>query len=92
MFVRGLESVGMKTVPLPGWPEDTLGITPLNGIHERGRYLFPAYGGLYRPLDESCISILQGALGPDVKIVPIGCAESQRRAGALHCAAAAYPR
>jgi len=84
-LVHGLEELGMRIVPLPGWPEDEQGITPLNGIHERGRYLFPTYGGLYRPLDESCAEILARTLGPDVEIVRIGCAESQRRAGALRC-------
>ena len=83
-FVKGLESLGMKIVALPGWPEDTLGITPLNGIHERGRYLLPTYGGLYRALDDACVEILSRAL-PGVEIVRIGCAESQRRAGALRC-------
>ena len=84
-FVRGLESLGMRIVPLPGWPEDQLGITPLNGIHERNRYLLPVYGGLYKPLDEACAEILTRTLGPGVEIVRIGCAESQRRAGALRC-------
>ncbi|MBK7642287.1 MAG: hypothetical protein IPJ19_04445 [Planctomycetes bacterium] len=84
-FVRGLESLGMRIVPLPGWPEETLGITPLNGIHERTRYLLPTYGGLYAPLDEACVGILARTLGPEVEIVRLGCAESQRRAGALRC-------
>lgn len=88
-FIRGLESLGMHIVPLPGWPEDELGITPLNGIQERARYLFPAYGGMYRPLDQACIKILSATLGAGVEVVPIGCAESQRRSGALHCSASA---
>ncbi len=84
-LVHGLESLGMRIVPLPGWPEDTLGITPLNGIHERGRYLLPTYGGLYGPLDDACAGILARTLGSGVEIVRVGCAESQRRAGALRC-------
>jgi len=84
-FVHGLEELGMRIVPLPGWPEDAQGITPLNGIHERGRYLFPTYGGLYAPLDDACAGILARTLGPEVQIVRIGCAESQRRAGAVRC-------
>jgi len=84
-LVRGLEGLGMRIVPLPGWPEDELGITPLNGIHERGRYLFPTYGGLYGGLDEACAGILTRTMGDSVQLVRIGCAESQRRAGALRC-------
>lgn len=92
VLIRGLESAGLRIVPLPGSPEDTLGITPLNGIHDRTRYLFPTYGGIYQRLDEECRAILARTLGPDVKLVPVRCAETQRRGGALHCAAAAYPR
>ncbi len=92
VFIRGLESAGLRIVPLPGFPEDTLGITPLNGIHERGRYLFPAYGGIYQRLDDESRAILARTLGPGVALVPIRCAETQRRGGALHCAAAAYAR
>jgi hypothetical protein len=88
-LVKGLEALGMRIVPLPGWPEDALGITPLNGIHDRTRYLLPTYGGLYRPLDDACAEILGRTLGPGVEIVRLGCAESQRRAGALRCSVAA---
>ena len=88
-LVRGLESLGMRIVPLPGWPEDQLGMTPLNGIHERNRYLLPTYGGIYSPLDDACEKILTANLGTGVEVVRIGCAESQRRSGALHCAVSA---
>ena len=92
VFIRGLESAGLRIVPLPASPEDMLGIVPLNGIHDRTRYLFPTYGGIYQRLDEECRAILSRTLGPSVAIVPVRCAETQRRGGALHCAAAAYPR
>jgi len=88
-LVHGLESLGMRIVPLPGWPEDALGITPLNGIHEQKRYLLPTYGGLYRPLDDACAEILARTLGSAVELVRVGCAESQRRAGALRCSVSA---
>jgi hypothetical protein len=88
-FVHGLESLGMRIVPLPGWPEDTLGITPLNGIHEQKRYLLPTYGGLYRPLDDACAEILARTLGSAIELVRVPCAESQRRAGALRCSVSA---
>jgi hypothetical protein len=88
-LVHGLEGLGMRIVPLPGWPDDALGITPLNGVHERKRFLFPVYGGLYRPLDDACAAILARTLGTEVEIVRLGCAESQRRAGAVRCSVSA---
>ena len=84
-----IEQLGMRIVPLPDWPEDALGITPLNGIHERSRYLLPTYGGLYRPLDDACAEVFARTLGSGVEIVRVGCAESQRRAGALRCSVSA---
>ena len=58
----------------------------------RSRYIMPAYGGLYAPLDDAAAAAFRQALGPGVEIVPIDCAETQRRAGAVHCSCSAYPK
>ena len=64
----------------------------VNGVQDRGRYLMPAYGGLYAPLDEAARTAFARRLGPSVEIVPILCGESQRRYGAVHCSVAVFPR
>ncbi len=70
----------------------TGGLVAINGIQDRSRYLMPAYGGFYRSLDEAAAEVFRQTLGPGVDVVPILCGESQRRVGAVHCSAAAYPR
>lgn len=87
-----LESWGWKVVPVPCLGEGRRTINPLNGIHDRRRYFMPVIGGLYSEMDTAATAIFNRELGPDVQIVPIRCAESQRRAGSLHCAVAAYPK
>ena len=64
----------------------------INGIQDCSRYLMPAYGGFYAPLDEAAAKVFRQTLGSGVDVVPIFCGESQRRVGAVHCSAAAYPR
>ncbi|MBX3393860.1 MAG: hypothetical protein KF841_00690 [Phycisphaerae bacterium] len=87
-----IESWGWKVVPVPCVGEGERAINPLNGIHTTRQYLMPAIGGLYAALDDSASAIFQRELGSGVEIVPIRCAESQRRAGALHCSVAVYPK
>lgn len=86
-----LRREGFDIVMIPGLPGAERGIHYVNGIHDCHRYLMPVYGGLYAGLDAAAADAFRSALGPDVAIIPIGCSESQRRAGALHCSVAAYP-
>jgi hypothetical protein len=86
-----LAGLGWRVVRVPGLAEADRGAIAVNGIHDRTRYLMPSYGGLYAPLDEAARAVIAGALGPEIAIVPIGCAESQRRVGAVHCSVAVYP-
>lgn len=83
---RQLESLGLRLVRVPSLSDAERSISAINGLHEPGRYLMPAYGGLYAPVDAAASEALQKAL-PGVQVVPIFCAETQRRAGGLHCAA-----
>lgn len=87
---RRLEALGCRLVPIPSLGEGERGMNALNGIHDAGRYLMPTYGGLYTPLDEAAASAFRRDLGPETAIVPIPCGESQRRSGAVRCAAAVY--
>ncbi len=57
----------------------------------RQRYIMPAYGGFYAPLDEAAAEAFAAEL-EGVEVVPILCGESQRRVGAVHCSVSAYPQ
>jgi hypothetical protein len=87
-----IAALGWKTVSIPSLGDSSRGINYLNGLHDRTRYLMPAIGGLFTPLDNAAADAFRHSVTPDVEIVPIVCAESQRRAGALRCSAAYYPR
>ncbi|MGE3180765.1 MAG: hypothetical protein AB7N71_03985 [Phycisphaerae bacterium] len=87
---RILDQRGWKVVPIPSFAMAERSINYLNGIQSRNRYLMPAYGGLFAPLDEQVRSILKREMGDDVEIIPILCGESQCRVGGVHCSVAAY--
>jgi len=88
----GLASLGWRVVPVPSLADAGVSLVAINGIQDRSRYLMPAYGGFYEPLDEAAAEVFRQTLGPGIDVVPIRCGESQRRGGAVHCSAAAYPR
>jgi len=86
-----LLSLGWKVVGVPSLADGDRSINYLNGIHDRGHYYMPAYGGLFAPLDETAAKAFQQELGNEVSVVPILCGESQRRVGAIHCSVNLYP-
>ncbi len=90
-LVRALEQLGWKIVPIPSLSEGSRGINYLNGVQDRDRYLMPAYGGIFTPLDQAAQAAFEAALGPGVRVVPILCGESQRRSGAIHCSVSVIP-
>jgi tetratricopeptide (TPR) repeat protein len=87
-----LSSLGFQVVPVPSLADEAYSLTSVNGIQLPDRYLMPAYGGFYAPLDDAAAAAFREHLGETVRVVPILCAESQRRVGAVHCSAAVYPR
>lgn len=87
-----LRRLGYEVVKIPSLPEEKRGIDYLNGVHDRARYLMPAWGGLFAPLDAAARGAFEKALGPGVAVVPILSSESQRRGGAVHCALSAGTR
>src|SRR5262249_23317632 len=89
---KQLEALGWKVVPGPSISAADRSIDYLNGVHAKGLYLMPAWGGLYRGLDDAAIDAFRRACGPDVRIVPILSSESQRRNGAVRCSVGVYPK
>jgi len=86
-----LAGLGWRIAAVPGLSDGSRSLNPLNGIHLPGRYLMPAYGGLFAPLDAAGAEALREAFGDAVRIEPVPCAETQRRAGGLHCAVSVEP-
>ncbi len=89
---RLLGTLGWKIVGVPSLADADRSINYINGIHDRTRYLMPAYGGFYEPLDRAAAEVFRRELGPAVAVLPVFCGESQRRLGAIHCAVSVYPR
>ncbi len=86
-----LLSLGWKVVAVPSLADGDRSINYLNGIHDRGHYYMPAYGGLFAPLDDAAAKVFAEELGTEIAVVPILCGESQRRVGAIHCSVNLYP-
>jgi hypothetical protein len=80
-----LEGLGWTVAPIPGLVLGDRSICPLNGIHAPSLYLMPAHGGLYADVDQAAAERISEILGPQIRILPILCGESQRRNGALRC-------
>ncbi len=89
---RQITSLGWRVIGVPSLAETGRGLNYINGLHDRTRYLLPAYGGLYRPLDEAAAKKIQMALSENVTVIPILCGESQRRDGGVHCSVSAFYR
>ena len=75
---------------VPSLGEGERGLNALNGIHDGVKYLMPACGGLYAGVDRAAAEAIRAGLGPETVVVPVECGESQRRSGAVRCAASAY--
>lgn len=88
---RQLTDLGWRIAPVPSLADEDRSINYLNGFHEPGRYVMPAWGGLYAPLDAAAAKAIRDALGGSVQVAPIFSADSQRRLGAIHCTASVWP-
>ncbi len=82
---------GWKVVPVPAFGEGERTVNPINGIQLADGYLMPTVGGLYAGIDDAAEAIFSREMGPETRIIRIRCAESQRRAGGLHCAVSVQP-
>lgn len=81
---RRLEALGMRLVKVPSFSDGAIGPNYVNGVQTRDSYLMPAWGGFLSPLDEAAAKAIRGA-AQGLRIVPIYCAESQRRCGGVRC-------
>jgi hypothetical protein len=89
--IEQLQRLGWRIVPIPSMTELNCSINYLNGIHYRGGYIMPAFGGFYASLDRAAQAAFGQTLGADIKLTRIRSAECQRKHGGVRCAAAAYP-
>lgn len=89
--VAALKSLGGRIALVPSMPNLYRSINYLNGIHHRAGYVMPASGGFYAPLDAVAEQVFRDTIGEPTSILRIHCAALQRKQGAIHCAAAAYP-
>jgi hypothetical protein len=90
--IEELKKLGWSIIPVPSMPDLYRGINYLNGIQHRDGYVMPVFGGFYTRLDQAALAVFRQALGPELRITLAQSAESQRKHGGVHCAAAAYPR
>lgn len=88
---RALEKDGFRTVAIPSMPDLQIGMNYLNGIHDRSRFLMPAYGGFYQGADELAVRSFAAVFGPKIRVIPIPCADMQWQHGALHCMVSIFP-
>jgi hypothetical protein len=86
-----LASLGWTVVPVPSLPDMFYGLNYVNGVHEPGRYLMPAYGGFYAAVDQVAADAFAKALDGNVTVVPLLCSDSQRSHGAIHCLVSVFP-
>jgi hypothetical protein len=86
-----LADLGWRVAPVASLSDENRGINYVNGFHVPRRYLMPAYGGFFEAVDQAAAEQIRAALGPMVEVVPVLCGETQRRLGAIHCAASIYP-
>lgn len=88
---HALEELGWRVVPVPSLADEDRSINYLNGFQEPGRYVMPAWGGFYTPLDLAAANAFRQAMGSPNEVLPIFASESQRRLGAIHCSASIWP-
>ncbi len=91
-LAQSLSALGWKVVRVPSFAEGERSVNYLNGVHDRTRYLMPAWGGLFKGLDDAAEKVFREALGPDVQVIPILTSESQRRNGAVRCSVEVRPK
>jgi hypothetical protein len=79
-----------RVIPVPGISLDGWSFGYLNGLRDGDRYLMPAYSGIYAGVDAIARESFMKHLPPGSEVIPIHCAETQRRSGGLHCAASRH--
>lgn len=91
VMIERIRAAGPEIALIPSLPEGNRGIDYLNGVQEPKRYLMPAWGGLFEPLDRAAEAAFRAAFGPGIDVRPILTSESQRRGGGVHCSISVLP-
>ncbi len=86
-----LGALGWRVVGVPSTSEADRSLNYLNGVHMAGRYLMPAYGGLFAGVDRSAEDVFRREMGPKIEVTPVLSGESQRRVGAVRCSMCIFP-
>jgi len=87
-----LALTGWTVVGIPSLPELNRGINYINVVQDKNRLFLPIWGGFYADLDRAAETAYRAALGPQVRIIPIQCADTQRTLGGLHCLISTHPK
>ena len=87
---KKLADLGLKIVPIPSLSDEEQSIAYLNGLHDHTHFLMPAYGGLFSPLDRIAAQHFAQSMDKRVRVLPINCAESLHRDGAVRCSVGVY--
>lgn len=87
---QALSKEGFRVVGVPSVSAARRSLCTLNGLHTPDAYLMPAMGGFLAGFDQVAQTRFEAAL-PGVRVIPIRTGETQRRAGALHCAVLSMP-
>lgn len=90
-MVARLQELGMEVIPIPGVSHDGRSASAINALNLPDGLLMPARGGLLKPLDDAAAAAFKRALPSAIRVVPVNCAESERRGGAVHCSVAVFP-
>jgi hypothetical protein len=89
-FNAQLEGKGWRTIKIPSMPEFNFSINYLNAVQYENELLLPAWGGLYENLDRAAIARFESEIPKEVGVVPIPCAHSQFKHGAIHCMVSSF--
>lgn len=87
---RVLQEQGWEVVAVASMPAMRVGINYLNGLQDQTRFVMPAYGGFYAPIDDMTIAEIRAAY-KGLEVVPIPCPQLQTHQGALHCVVSIFP-
>jgi hypothetical protein len=87
-----LQRLGMRVERVPALSDREVSVNPINGLHVGDRFLMPACGGFFEPVDQAAREAFGRAFGPRVSIEFINTSAVQTTDGGLHCMISTLPR
>jgi hypothetical protein len=88
---KALASAGFRVIKIPSLTMGDRSASVINMVQLPDRVLVPVRGGFMQPLDDAGLRGIAREVGPDVGVVGIPAAESERRGGAVHCSVSVFP-